>query len=79
MIAGLACLGIADQCVWVSDHCPVAGGHTTPKCRIDDEECSGDVCSRKVCTVCNARALGCSVDLNGVVAGTIIGVDSDSV
>ena len=71
----LAVLNVnADQCQWVNEHCPLYGGYTSPKCRIDDEYCSEGICWRYVCTYCNARLLGCSVDLAGGVPGTIVGV-----
>lgn len=64
-------LGMADDCHWVPDHCPVWNGWSDPKCHVDDEVCNGDVCSVTACTYCAAKAFGCSVDLQGGVPGSI--------
>lgn len=50
-------------------------GWSDPKCRVDEEVCSGSLCSVTACTYCAAKAFGCSVDLQGGVQGTIIGVE----
>jgi hypothetical protein len=66
---------LTDDCHWVSDHCPVWNGWSDPKCRVDDETCSGSLCWKNVCTYCAAKAFGCNVDLQGGVQGYIIGID----